>query len=106
PSGASSAHADTRPDADFNQQIKPFFEQYCVKCHGEDKQKGDLRVDTLARDFVNAGVAGHWTDIMDRINAGEMPPKKETQARPKADEIAKVAEWISQQLTEAEAARQ
>ena len=41
---------------------------------------------------------------MDRINAGEMPPKKQTQ--PKPDEVAKVAAWISSQLTEAEAARQ
>ena len=41
---------------------------------------------------------------MDRINSGEMPPTKEP--RPKAEEVARVAEWIAAQLTEAEAARQ
>jgi mono/diheme cytochrome c family protein len=99
-----TAFGQASATADFNKQLKPFFEQYCVKCHGEDKQKGDLRLDTLPLDFVNAGVAGHWTDVMDRLNAGEMPPKKQKQPSP--DEKAKVAEWITGQLTEAEAARQ
>jgi mono/diheme cytochrome c family protein len=28
--------------------IKPIFEKSCVKCHGPEKQKGKLRLDTLA----------------------------------------------------------
>ncbi|MDB5300895.1 MAG: hypothetical protein JWO87_2558 [Phycisphaerales bacterium] len=102
--GASPAQDQPAHAADFDGIVKPFFEQHCVKCHGQDKQKGDLRVDTLERNFVNAASAGHWTDIMDRINSGEMPPKK--QERPKPVEVARVAEWIASQLTEAEAARQ
>ena len=43
-------------------------------------------------------------EIMGRINAGEMPPKKSP--RPKAEDVARVSEWIAAQLTEAEAARQ
>ena len=89
---------------DFAKEIKPFFDQHCVACHGAEKQKGDFRVDTLAMDFVTFGVAGAWTDVMDRINSGEMPPKK--QPRPNAKESAKVTEWIAAQLTEAESARQ
>jgi mono/diheme cytochrome c family protein len=89
---------------EFNQFVTPFFESNCTSCHGEKKQKGDLRVDTLTRDFANASVAGHWMDIMDRINSGDMPPKK--QQRPKPEDIARVAELITAQLNEAEAARQ
>lgn len=99
-SGAPSSSAQ----ADFDQTVKPFFQQHCVKCHGESKQKGDLRVDTLPLDFVNTAVAGNWTEIMDRINNGEMPPKK--QPRPDPAEIARVATWIAGQLTDAESARQ
>ncbi len=98
--GAPSAGAQ----ADFDQTVKPFFQQHCVTCHGEKKQKGDLRVDTLPLDFVNMAVAGNWTEIMDRINNGEMPPKK--QPRPSPEEVAKVATWIAGQLTDAESARQ
>ncbi|MDB5333921.1 MAG: hypothetical protein JWP03_5072 [Phycisphaerales bacterium] len=89
---------------DFAQTVKPFLDQHCVSCHGEKKQKGDLRVDTLALDFVNTRIATHWTEIMDRINSGEMPPK--TEARPPAQDVARVAEWIAGQLGEAESARQ
>jgi hypothetical protein len=28
-------------------QIKPIFEKSCVKCHGQEKQKGKLRLDNL-----------------------------------------------------------
>lgn len=32
----------------FEKDIKPLFDKGCVKCHGPEKQKGKLRVDTLA----------------------------------------------------------
>ncbi|MFT6241559.1 MAG: hypothetical protein ACJAQT_003658, partial [Akkermansiaceae bacterium] len=32
-------------------QADSFFQDQCVKCHGPDKQKGDLRLDTLAPDL-------------------------------------------------------
>jgi hypothetical protein len=31
----------------FATQIKPIFEKSCVKCHGPEKQKAKLRLDTL-----------------------------------------------------------
>ena len=43
---ALPALADTK--VDFVKQIQPIFEKSCVKCHGAEKQKGKLRVDTLA----------------------------------------------------------
>jgi len=107
------AEKPTRPDrsevgkaapVDFVEDVKPFLEGHCVNCHGEKKQKGDLRLDTLERDFGKPGVAGRWAEIMDRINSGEMPPKK--LPRPKAEEVARVSEWIAAQLTEADAVGQ
>jgi len=32
----------------FDKDIKPLFEKTCVKCHGIEKQKGKLRLDSLA----------------------------------------------------------
>ena len=90
--------------AEFTRTVQPFLVDHCTGCHGEKKQKGDLRLDTLARDFLNQAVAGHWAEVMDRINSGDMPPKKEP--RPKAADIARVADWINAQLTDGEAARQ
>jgi hypothetical protein len=31
----------------YAQDIKPMFEKFCFKCHGPEKAKGDLRLDSL-----------------------------------------------------------
>ena len=33
---------------DFENDVKPIFAAHCIKCHGEDKQKGKFRLDRLA----------------------------------------------------------
>ncbi len=91
-------------DKGLDDLVKPFFAQHCVNCHGAMKPKGDLRLDTLTVDFDSPKIMAHWEEIMGRINSGEMPPKEKT--RPKADDVARVAEWIAGQLAEAEATRQ
>ncbi|MBA3938375.1 MAG: DUF1592 domain-containing protein [Planctomycetes bacterium] len=89
---------------EFDAVVKPFLAAHCLDCHGDKKQKGDLRLDTLARDFASPGAAGHWMEVMERINSGDMPPKK--QARPSPAEVARVADQITAQLTEADISRQ
>jgi len=84
---------------------RPFFAENCTKCHGEKKQKGDLRVDNLAIDFDSPKIMGHWEEIMNRINSGDMPPD-DVDKRPKPEDIARVSEWIAAQLREADASRQ
>src|ERR1700677_4744556 len=74
--------------AEYEKTVKPFFQEHCFKCHDERKQKGDLRLDTLDADFTGVKTSGHWTDILDQLNSGDMPPKKES--RPKAQETAAV----------------
>ena len=83
--------------------VQAFLRGHCVRCHGEKKQKGNLRLDTLPRDFATPLSASHWADAMERISSGEMPPEDEP--KPKADEAARVVEWIAAQLKEGEATR-
>ncbi len=40
--------ASTKKDLTFEKDIKPVFEKSCTKCHGSEKQKGKLRLDSLA----------------------------------------------------------
>jgi hypothetical protein len=86
---------------EHRKQVQPFFARHCLKCHGEQKQKGGLRLDTLPVDFSAPMPAMHWVDVMDRINAAEMPPEGE--AKPKPEDSAQVAEWIATQIAEADA---
>ena len=40
--------ASAQQGVTFEKDIKPIFEDACTRCHGEDKQKANLRLDTLA----------------------------------------------------------
>jgi mono/diheme cytochrome c family protein len=40
--------ASSRTDVTYAKDIKPIFEQSCVKCHGAEKPKAKLRLDSLA----------------------------------------------------------
>ncbi len=88
---------------DFERNVLPFFKTYCLRCHDAQTQKGEFRLDTLARNFSTQDVAQRWSEVVFRMNSGEMPPKKEPQ--PKADELGKVVEWISTQVKHGESAR-
>ena len=39
--------AAEKKDVTYASDIKPIFDQSCVKCHGEQKPKGKLRLDSL-----------------------------------------------------------
>ncbi len=82
---------------------RSFFETYCLRCHNAQKQEGQFRLDTLSRDFADQMIAQRWSEVVFRMNSGEMPPKKEPQ--PKPDELGKAVEWLSTRLKEGEAAR-
>jgi len=39
--------ASTQAGVTYEKDIKPLFERSCFKCHGAEKQKGKLRLDSL-----------------------------------------------------------
>jgi len=88
---------------DFERLLTPFMEEHCFKCHGEEKQKGDIRLDTLAMDFSDAANAISWQDVSDMLVIGDMPPEEEV--RPDATVMAGVIEAIDTRLRAAIAAQ-
>ncbi|MGY8656699.1 MAG: DUF1592 domain-containing protein [Verrucomicrobiia bacterium] len=73
-----------------------FLKDYCVKCHGADKQKADRRFDTLSGDFSGDETLGNWQDILDQLNLGEMPPEKSKQ--PSAGELKQMVAWVTSEI--------
>jgi mono/diheme cytochrome c family protein len=65
--------------------FEAFLDSHCLKCHGPEKEKGELRIDRLSRGFTQGLDAHRWREVLEVINAGEMPPKKEKQ--PTREEI-------------------
>ena len=91
------------PCSQGTELFEGFLNKHCVGCHGPKKAKGDLRLDKLSRDF-KSGVDGQvWAEVVEKINAGEMPPEDEPQ--PTADEIGKVIAQLDERLREGRAAR-
>ena len=100
----AAAPPPPRADEGLERLVRPFFAEHCVGCHGPKKAKGDFRVDNLTPDYGSPRVMAHWEEVMNRVSSGDMPPKGKP--RPKPAEVARVAEWITGQLSEAEARRQ
>lgn len=90
-------------DEAFEKAVGPFFTKHCNDCHGDTKQKGDFRIDTLSRDFGGGNDVAMWVEVMDRINSGEMPPENKPQ--PTAMEIERVVGWLSERIKEGRRAR-
>ncbi|MDB5341911.1 MAG: hypothetical protein JWP89_288 [Schlesneria sp.] len=104
PPSASKTPATPQGEAEtFEKAVLPFLNKHCLHCHDDKVQKGELRIDTLSRDFAGGGSAGHWGDVMYRISSAEMPPPEEPQ--PTADEASHVAEWLNARIKEGEMAR-
>lgn len=93
--GAAVATAESPVDA--------FFSQHCYECHDEDAKKGDFDLTGLPMDFGDPASFARWVKVFDRIETGEMPPKKKP--RPPADQQLLVTNWLKTGLVDAEKQR-
>ena len=82
---------------------RSFLKTHCFECHGPEKQKGEFRFDTLGTDLSELQTLEAWQGILDQLNLGEMPPKKQPQ--PPFEEIAKVIQGLTPVLQRAYAER-
>lgn len=98
PPPATGAAADAR---EF-EQFQPLLAQHCVGCHSGDKPKGKLRLDNLAPDFADAATRERWTAVVQRLQAGEMPPKDKP--RPPEKEVQALTSWLAPRVAAAGAA--
>ena len=88
----------------YTNQIKPIIENYCYKCHGQEKQKGDMRFDNIDWDMVNGFDAEKWNMMLSQVNLGEMPPDDEPQLS--NDDRRILVDWITKNLDKAAEAKQ
>ncbi|WDE98948.1 DUF1592 domain-containing protein [Lentisphaera profundi] len=73
--------------------LNSFLSSHCTECHGTDKQKGDIRLDTLTLAISNSDTAQHWQEVLDALNLGEMPPEDEPQ--PSKEELETIIEHLT-----------
>jgi hypothetical protein len=76
----------------FEERVRPVLAKYCYGCHSQEKPKGDLRLDLLSHDFTVDSARKLWRMVLERVTAGEMPPKDKP--RPSGPEAEALADWI------------
>lgn len=81
--------------------MEPFLNTYCYNCHDSETQKGDLNLEEMTRGIGNTTDATHWQDVLDKLNAGEMPPKKKKK-QPSKVELATAVGDLTETLQAAQ----
>ena len=79
--------------------LQPFLQTYCIRCHSEEQQNGQVRFDTIAWQVATNDQAQRWQDVLDQLNGGDMPPEDELQ--PKNEQLAEVLDQLTQSLVTA-----
>jgi hypothetical protein len=113
---AACALATAKGAVDFEAEVLPILEDHCIDCHGDEKQKSALRLDT-ALGLLRGGESGEallvggksaesylFKRVTTEVAKDAMPPKGE---RLSAEEVAVLQRWIDEgaAIPGAEAAR-
>ena len=83
-------------DPVFEQQVKPFLKQNCVRCHNEENSMAGVRVDSLDAGLTEEKHIRQWESMRGRIAKGTMPPKGQPQ--PTSAERQPIVDWINKNL--------
>ena len=99
--------ASTKTGVKYEADIKPLFEKSCVKCHGAEKQKAKLRLDSLEAALkggengpdiiVKSSAKSSLVHSVARIGDEDdfMPPKGKGEPWTK-EEVGLLRAWIDQ----------
>ena len=102
-SQVNSSSAIPVPNQEFSKTVTPFMRDYCVKCHGPEKQQAKLRLDTLPDNFDDPATKSKWAAVVNVLNSHQMPPPNEKQ--PLTENAGKLTDWITHELGRAEVAK-
>ena len=95
------------PEFLFDRDVLPIFEDFCFKCHGEAKQKGELRLDSYdgllaGSEYGSVFIPGNAAESrltqmlrLDLMEDEHMPPENKPQ--PEEADIAAIETWIDSQ---------
>jgi mono/diheme cytochrome c family protein len=102
--------AAARKDVSYTADMKPIFDKSCVSCHGPEKAKGKLRLDSLAAALkggedgkvIEPGDSAGSVLVHNVAHLGDpddyMPPPKNKAGIPPltTEQIALIRAWIDQ----------
>ena len=89
--------------ASAKETLEGFLETHCVSCHGPEKEKGDLRIDLLSRNFRMSEDSHFWAEVIEKDQ--QWRDASGGRAQPTQEEIANFVAELDAKLKEGKAAR-
>ena len=85
---ASPVHAEPTEDSEFSRlqaeakkslkkETEPFIEKYCVRCHGQKRQKGGINFEPFLKSPGTAAAHKRWKQAIANVKTHDMPPDDE-----------------------------
>ena len=93
------------PTKGLSKAVTPLFEDSCYnRVTATREHKGDLALDKLALDLSTPEKLRAWVGVLDKMDSGEMPPKKKP--RPNPVQLAAASGWLHSALYAADYRRE
>ncbi len=73
---------------DFQKQIQPFFNQYCISCHSEKGAEPDIRFDLFTDQAAMEKAMPNFEKAVKMLRGQKMPPPKKPQPTKEEREVA------------------
>jgi hypothetical protein len=77
-------------------QVQAVMKEHCYKCHGAEKQKGDVNLEEFKDASAIAKEPEIWAKVVDVLRGGDMPPSKEPKMEDNSRDL--LAGWVEQTL--------
>jgi hypothetical protein len=83
------------PPATFETLVKPFLQEHCLDCHGDDTPAGNIALQDLAE--ISPQNAQLWQQIWEQVALRQMPPEAQTD-QPHASQRLTLTNFITSEL--------
>jgi hypothetical protein len=78
----------------YKDQISPFLNTYCIRCHGEKKKKGGVTFEYAVKSPATPSFRPLWKKAVTNIKAHDMPPDKEKE-QPSDEQRQVFLDWVT-----------
>ena len=81
----------------FRRRVSPILKSHCTGCHGGKRPKAKLDLKGIPSLTQLRTDYRHWFQVLERVEAGTMPPKDEDPLKPAKRKV--IVSWIRGELT-------
>ncbi|MGB0578126.1 MAG: DUF1592 domain-containing protein [Limisphaerales bacterium] len=83
---------------DYDQDVRPFLQEFCIECHGGKKVKGKVDFTKMKTAADLAAAFETWETAIELLKDGEMPPDAAKQ--PSAADVEVIFKWYQERFVD------